>query len=81
MGSVRCGSQSVSVDVVSGECVFFQDDAFGRGIGGIISSDASVGAYLSECGGLVVVVAGAYEVDDGVEEGFVGGVVSFSRAG
>ena len=71
MGSVWCSSQSVSVDLVSGESVLFQYDAFGRGIGGFISSYAGVGADFSQCGGLVVVVAGANEVDDSIEEGLV----------
>ena len=40
-----------------------------------------MGADFSECCGLVVIVAVADEVDDGVEQEFVRGVVSFGRAG
>ena len=75
-----CGSQGVSVDLVSGECVFFQYDAFGRCVGGIVSSNASVGAYFSEYGSLVVIIADADEVDDGIEEELVRCVMSFRGA-
>ena len=40
-----------------------------------------MGADLSEGCGLIVIVAGDNEVDDGVEQKLVRGVVSFSRAG
>ena len=70
----------MSVDLVSGECVFFQYDAFGRRIGGIVSSNASVGAYFSEYGILVVIIADADEVDNGIEEELVRCVMSFRGA-
>ena len=75
-----CSSQGVSVDLVSGERVFFQYDAFGRCVGGIVSSNASVGAYFSEYGSLVVIIADADEVDDGIEEELVRCVMSFRGA-
>ena len=75
-----CSSQGVSVDLVSGECVFLQYDAFGRCVGGFVSSNASMGADFSECGGLVVIVADADEVDDGIEEELVRCVMSFRGA-
>ncbi len=76
-----CCPQCVSVYLVGGECIFFQNDAFGRCVGGVVSSNASVGAYFPECGILVVIVADADEVDDGVEEELVRCVMSFSGAG
>ena len=40
-----------------------------------------MGADLSEGCGLIVIVAGDNEVDDGVEQKLVRGVVSFGRSG
>jgi hypothetical protein len=66
--------------LVSGERVFFKYDTFGRCVGGVVASNASVGAYFSEYGSLVVIVADADEVDDGVEEELVRCVMSFRGA-
>ena len=67
--------------LVGGEGVLLEDDPFGRGVGGLVADDASVCADLAERGVLLVVIAGADEVNDGIMEEFVGGVLSFSWSG
>jgi hypothetical protein len=70
----------VAVYSVGREGVLLEDDSFGCGVGGFIANDAGVCADFSKCGLLVVIIAGADEVIDCVEEEFMGGVLSFSRS-
>ncbi len=48
------------------EVVFFQDNSFGGGVGGLVTTDARVGADFPKGGGVAFVVTVPNEADYGV---------------
>ena len=77
---MRYRTQCVAVYLVGREGVLFEDDSFGCGVGNLIANGANVCSDFSKCGLLMVVIADVDDVNDCIEEEFMGGVLSFSWA-
>ena len=66
LGSERQCPQGVPDNESFWECVFFLDNTFGGGVGGLVATDARVGAYFPKGGGVAIVIAESDEADYGV---------------